>query len=145
MIFRRLDRQFAAPSIDFQPARNTVDPTSSTATHIGDSLANQALMFGLELTVYGSVIAWAISAAPSPVSRALLAIGAVAGMGTVWGLLAAPRAPVPVHGLARVGLELAWFGVGAGALWFSDHRGIAVAFALLFAVNGGLRAAASAA
>lgn len=114
------------------------------STHPGESFANQALTFGLELAVYGAVVVWALGVVAGPVQRALLAVGAVVGLAVVWGLFAAPKASMPVHGWARVGFEVAWFGAGAAALWFSGHRTAAVVFAVLFAVNGGLRIAAAA-
>ncbi|WP_142007227.1 MULTISPECIES: YrdB family protein [Barrientosiimonas] len=83
----------------------------------------EAVMFLLELAAYVGVALWAYSLADSTLVGVLLALGAIAVMGTIWALFSSPHARYPVYGWPRVALEVAWFGIAvaafiaAGILW----------------------------
>jgi hypothetical protein len=103
--------------------------------------ANQALTFFLELAVYASVIGWSFRSSSSTTVKVIVAVAGVAVLAVTWGLFAAPKASMPLHGAALVAFEIAWFSVGVAACWSSGLRRWAVVLAVLLAVNGALRAA----
>lgn len=83
---------------------------------------NLALRFVLELAALGSMGLWGFRSAPGA-ARYALAFAAPLLAACVWGVFAVPndpsrsgRAPVPVPGLVRLCLELAFFALGAWAL-----------------------------
>ena len=102
---------------------------------------NQVLTFFLELAVYASLVAWAVSTSLATLGKSLLAVTAVAVFAVAWGVFAAPKASMPLHGAARVAFEIAWFGAGLVALRWSDLRQWAIPLAAVLVVNGTLRAA----
>lgn len=104
------------------------------------SVGNQALTFFIELSVYAAVVAWAVSTDFTTITVIILAATGVSIMAVAWGLFAAPRAPRRVRGAGRVAFEVAWFGVGAAAFFASGHRQWGIGLAVVFVVNGALRA-----
>lgn len=102
---------------------------------------NQVLTFVLELAVYASLVTWALSTPWNALAKAALAVAGVAGFAVAWGLFAAPKASMPVHGTARVAFEIGWFGLGAVALWSSQLRQAAIALVLVLLVNAAGRMA----
>lgn len=102
--------------------------------------ANQVLTFFLELAVYASVILWALRTFPGTLAKSVIAIAGVAVLAVAWGLFAAPKASMPLHGAVLVAFQTAWFGVGVAALWSSGARRWAIALAAVLVVNGALRA-----
>ncbi|MEO3810537.1 YrdB family protein [Sphaerisporangium sp. B11E5] len=100
--------------------------------------ANMALMFFLELGVYLAAGYWAFTAAPSgwalPAAVALPLLFAV-----VWGVFGAPKARVPLRGVARAALEIVWFGGGVAAAFAAGLPAAAAVFAALFLLNAVLR------
>jgi hypothetical protein len=101
--------------------------------------ANAALCFFLELAVYIAVGYWGFKASPRLALKLLAGLGAPLALAVVWGTFASPRAPLPVHGLARAALEFGWFGAGAAALAATGRHAWAVAFGATYLVNAALR------
>ncbi len=100
--------------------------------------ANLLLAFLLELAVYVSVGFWGFTASPNLAVKLLAGLGAPLVLAVVWGVFASPRASVPLHGLARAGLETLWFGSGAAALAAAGRVGPAVLFGAVYLANAGL-------
>lgn len=80
---------------------------------------NHGLRFLLELAALACYLAWGWQSVEPPVLRGLAALSLPLAVATAWGLFNVPgdpgrsgRAPVPVPGWLRLGLEL---GVFAGA------------------------------
>jgi len=68
------------------------------------------------------------------VAKAVLGIGAPVCAAVLWGLFAAPRAPVSVP-LLRPGTKIIVFGLATLALYATGHRTLAVVFAILVVAN----------
>lgn len=96
--------------------------------------SNLALAFLLELCALAALGYWGFRAGGGPVTRLVLGIGAPLAAAVLWGLFAAPRAPVSVP-LARLSVQLAVFGSAAVALYATAHAALALTFASLAAVN----------
>ncbi|MEV5409423.1 YrdB family protein [Thermopolyspora sp. NPDC052614] len=101
--------------------------------------ANLGLMFLLEIAVYLAVGRWGFTLAAALPVKLLAGLGGPLLFATVWGLLAAPKARVRLRGLARAGLEIAWFGGGAVALIAAGSPAAAAVFTALYLVNAALR------
>ncbi|WP_405140087.1 YrdB family protein [Sphaerisporangium sp. NBC_01403] len=101
--------------------------------------ANAALMFFLELGVYGAVGYWGFTFASGWWLKILLGVGAPVLFAVVWGVFGSPKAGIPLHGLARAVLEIAWFGGGVAAAAAAGLITTSVVFAALFVVNAILR------
>ncbi len=101
--------------------------------------ANLLLMFLLELGVYVAVAFWGLRIGPSWTVKVLAGLGGPLVLAVIWGVLASPRARWPVRGLARAGLEVAWFGAGTAALAAAGLVLPAIVFACLYLVNAALR------
>lgn len=93
----------------------------------------EAIMFVLELVAYVGVAWWGYHLAEGSITGILLALAAIAVMGVVWGLFAAPNAPFPVYGTPRIALEVVWFGIAVLAYVFSGLWVVGVLLALAFA------------
>lgn len=78
---------------------------------------NLGLAFLLELAVLFAVGGWGFTLAQGWPVRLLAAVGGVLLMAVLWGVFAAPRAFAQLPGVAGVAFRIAWFGVGALALW----------------------------
>ncbi|MFC6083188.1 YrdB family protein [Sphaerisporangium aureirubrum] len=101
--------------------------------------ANAALMFFLELGVYGAVGYWGFTAGPTWWLKVLAGIGGPVLFAVVWALFGSPKAPVPLHGPGRAALEIVWFGGGVAAAFAAGLLTTSMVFAALFAVNALLR------
>ncbi|MDP9487036.1 MAG: YrdB family protein [Actinomycetota bacterium] len=97
--------------------------------------ANLTLAFVLELCALGALGYWGARTGGGPVAKTALGIGAPLLAAVLWGLFAAPRAPVSVP-ILGLGVKLVVFGSAASALYAAGHRALAAAFALLVVVNG---------
>ena len=97
-------------------------------------------MFALEVGVYVAAGYWGFTLDGPLAARVAAGVGAPVLLAIGWGLLGSPRARWPLRGVARVVLEVAWFGAGALALLFSGHPFAALVFWLLFVGNAVLRA-----
>lgn len=104
--------------------------------------ANMALMFFLELGVLVSVAYWGFTVSPNWAIKLLAGLGGPALFIGAWALFGAgggANATFPLTGLARVALEILWFGGGALALYAAGLATPAAVFAALFVLNAVLR------
>ncbi len=97
--------------------------------------ANLTLAFLLELCALAALCYWGFRAGGGPVTRTALGLGAPLLAAVLWGLFAAPRAPVSVP-LARLGVQVVVFGSATLALYATGHRLLAIVFAVLVVING---------
>ncbi len=73
------------------------------------------LYFFAELLVYVALAWWGFTrAVPVPI-RWCLGLGGVTLFAASWGVFAAPRASIALHGAAGTSFRLVWFGIGAAA------------------------------
>ncbi|MGA5816585.1 YrdB family protein [Kitasatospora sp. NPDC094028] len=86
------------------------------------TLTEATLALLLELAVYAAVGHWGWTRGTRLPLRLALALGAVAVLAETWGLFGAPTATYPLHGTARLLLELGWYGTGALALVTARRR-----------------------
>ena len=77
---------------------------------------------------------WGVQTGGGPVTKTALGIGAPLCAAVLWGLFAAPRAPVSVP-LVGLGVKLIVFGSAVAAMYATGHRGLAIAFAVLVIAN----------
>jgi hypothetical protein len=96
--------------------------------------ANLALAFVLELCALAALCYWGFSVGGGPVAKAVLGIGAPVCAAVLWGLFAAPRAPVSVP-LLKPGTKLLVFGSATLALYATGHRTLAVVYAIVVVAN----------
>ncbi|MEV7007825.1 YrdB family protein [Streptosporangium sp. NPDC051022] len=102
--------------------------------------ANLLVMFLLELGVLGATGYWGFTAGQGRPVKLLLGLGAPALFIVVWALFgAANGATIPLTGLARVALEVLWFGGGAAALVMAGRPTSGIVFAAVYVVNAALR------
>jgi hypothetical protein len=72
---------------------------------------------------------------------AKLAVRLLAGLSVplilavLWGVFAAPKAPVPLHGVARAGFDVAWFGTGVALLGLAGRAVPAVVLGAVYVLN----------
>ena len=99
--------------------------------------ANLALAFALELCALAALCYWGFSVGGGPVAKAMLGIGSPLCAAVLWGLFAAPRAPVSVS-LLRPGTKIIVFGLATLALYATGHRVLAVVFAIVVVANAAL-------
>jgi Protein of unknown function (DUF2568) len=97
-------------------------------------LANLTVAFLLELCALAALGFWGVQTGDGPLTKTALGIGAPLLAAMLWGLFAAPRAPMSMP-LAKFAVELLVFGSAALALYATGHRALAVAFAVLVVVN----------
>jgi hypothetical protein len=76
---------------------------------------SDVLYFLAELAVYVVMAWWGLTRDVPVVFGALLGVGGVAVLAAAWAIFAAPRARIPLHGIANVVFRVAWFGIGAAA------------------------------
>ena len=96
---------------------------------------NLALAFFLELCALGSLGYWGVETGGGLPAKALLGVGAPLVAAVLWGMFAAPRAPVSTPVL-KIGTQLAVFGSAALALYATGHGLLALIFVLVTVVNG---------
>jgi Protein of unknown function (DUF2568) len=96
--------------------------------------ANLTVAFLLELCALVALGYWGVQTGGGPVAKTALGVGAPLLAAALWGLFAAPRAPVSMP-LVKFTVELAVFGAAAVALYVTGHRALAAAFAVLVVVN----------
>ena len=96
--------------------------------------ANLTLAFVLELCALAALGFWGFSIGGGPVAKTVLAIGIPLCAAVLWGLFAAPRAPVSVPPV-RFGTKVLVFGSATLALYATGYRILAVVFALLVIAN----------
>ena len=96
--------------------------------------ANLALAFLLELCALAALCLWGFSTGDGLVTKTALGLGAPLCAAVLWGLFAAPRAPVTAP-LVGLGVKVVVFGSASLALYATDHHVLAVLFALVVVVN----------
>ncbi|MFI6477462.1 YrdB family protein [Nonomuraea sp. NPDC050663] len=102
--------------------------------------ANLLLMFLLELGVLFAAGLWGFTLQAGWLVRIVAGLGAPGVFIAVWALFgAANGAKIPLTGLARLVLELVWFGGGAVLLYLATSAAPAAVFFGLWVLNGILR------
>ena len=108
---------------------------------MGAHAINLAVRFVLELSAWGAMGYWGWTQGEGP-SRFVLAIGLPVIAAAIWGTFAVPkdpsrsgRAPLPVPGIVRLGIELATFGFGALALYDTGNTILSLVFAAIVVVH----------
>lgn len=96
--------------------------------------ANLALAFVLELCALAALCLWGFSTGDGLVTKTVLGLGAPLGAAVLWGLFAAPRAPVSVP-LVGFGVKVVVFGSASLALYATGHHALAFVFATLVVLN----------
>jgi exosortase/archaeosortase len=84
--------------------------------------------FLAELAALAALAVWGWSAGGSTATRVLLAVAAAGGAAVLWGVFAAPQAPVQVLALS-VAVKVVVFGAAVLALIATGHPGLAVLLA----------------
>ncbi len=97
--------------------------------------ANLTLAFLLELCALAALCYWGVRTGEGPLTKTGLAIATPLFAAVLWGLFAAPQAPVSVP-FVRLGVKTAVFGSAALALYATGHGLLAILFAALVVVNG---------
>ena len=97
--------------------------------------ANLALAFFLELGVLVAPGFWGFHTGLTLPGRIALGIGVPALAIVVWALFGAPTATWHLEGIARLILQIIFFGSGALALFAAGQRILGVVFALIFVLN----------
>jgi hypothetical protein len=98
---------------------------------------NLALAFALELCALAALGLWGFSVGDGPVAKALLSIGAPLCAAVLWGVFAAPRAPVSLP-LVRFVTKVLVFGSAAVALYTTGHSTLSIVFAFIVVANAAL-------
>jgi hypothetical protein len=87
-----------------------------------------AVAFLAELAALAALAVWGWSAVDATGWRVVLAVAAPAGAAVLWGVFAAPRAPVRVPVLAVL-VKILVFGTAVLALFATGHPVLAIALA----------------
>jgi hypothetical protein len=108
---------------------------------MGSHPLNLAFRFLLELAALIALGVWGWSLATGA-ARFVAALAAPIVAAAMWGLFNVPgdpsrsgAAPVPVRGMVRLALELAFFGLAAWALAASGHADLGIALAVAVAIH----------
>jgi len=101
----------------------------------GLKAVNLGVRFVLELCALAALAYWGWKAGDRLPVKLLLGIGAPLLAAVVWGLFVAPKATFDAGGGVRLALELVVFGCAVAALVAAGGTGIAVALAVIYAVN----------
>jgi hypothetical protein len=108
---------------------------------VGSHPINLAVRFLLELSALAALAYWGWTQHAGPL-RFILAIGLPLIAAVLWGTFnvrqdpsRSGRAPVPVPGLVRLALELAFFGVAAWALYAAGKAQLSLIFGLIVVVH----------
>jgi hypothetical protein len=92
------------------------------------------LAFLLELCALAALAYWGAHAGESPIIKTALSVGAPLLAAVLWGMFAAPRAPIAVPVLASAARTLV-FGAAATALAFAGYARLAAAFIVVVIAN----------
>lgn len=96
--------------------------------------ANLALAFLLELCALAALGYWGFLTGSGAVAKISLGVGTPLLAVILWGVFAAPRAPVSAP-FVKPGAQVMVFGSAVVALYATGHSGLAVSFALLIIAN----------
>ena len=97
--------------------------------------ANLALRFLLELAALAALAYWGSQAGATVLENVILAVAAPLAFATLWGLLAAPKAPRRLRDPWRLLFEAIAFTLAAIALAAADNAGLAGIFLVLTLAN----------
>jgi hypothetical protein len=97
---------------------------------------NLALTFFLELSALIGLAYWGFQTGPTSIAKFVLGIGAPLVAVVVWALFGAPRADWHLEGVARVILQILYFGSAALAFYSTGNRFLGLIFALICVLNG---------
>jgi Protein of unknown function (DUF2568) len=97
--------------------------------------ANQTLRFLLELAALAALVYWGLRTGASFLADVLLAVAAPLAFATLWGLLAAPRAPRRLRDPWRMLFEAIAFALTAGALVAADQERLGGIFLVVALLN----------
>jgi hypothetical protein len=100
--------------------------------------ANLALRFLVELGALAAVAYWGLQTGQGLLLKATLGIGTPLLLAVVWGTFAAPKAAVQLPQPAKFVLGLVILEVAALALATAGQRPLAIAYAIVVALNAGL-------
>jgi hypothetical protein len=98
-------------------------------------LANELLAFLLELAALAALGYWGFRVGSGVPLKILLGVGAPVLAAVLWGLFAAPRARFTVPPGGVLAVKVLVFGAAAAALYAAGQRTLAIAFAVLVALN----------
>jgi hypothetical protein len=96
---------------------------------------NLALRFLLELCVLAALGYWGFQTGKGTMAKIGLGICAPLAAAVVWVMVGAPNALWQLYDPWHLVLEVVIFGAAAVALFATRHRGLGVAFALVFVLN----------
>lgn len=96
---------------------------------------NLATAFLLELAVLVAAGYWGFTLHPNLAVRLLAGLGAPLVLAVLWGVFAAPKASIPLHGIAGIAFKVAWFAAGAAALALAGRTVPAVVLMVVYVVN----------
>ncbi|HEY2505138.1 MAG TPA: YrdB family protein [Streptosporangiaceae bacterium] len=102
---------------------------------------NEAGAFLLELLLLAGLCWWGAAQHDAVAIRVFLAVVAPAAAMIAWGLLAAPRARIRVPLPGVLAVKVVVFGAGVVAVYSIGQHVLAIAFALVAALNTGIAAA----
>jgi hypothetical protein len=97
--------------------------------------ANLAVRFLLEIGALIALGYWGFQTGQGLIVKIVLGLGAPLLIGLVWSRFGSAGASMPLSGLPRLILETVIFGLAALGLATADQRSLALAFAVIFAVN----------
>jgi Protein of unknown function (DUF2568) len=97
--------------------------------------ANLALRFALELAALAALAYWGFHTGKTAIADVVLGLGAPLVAAAVWGVFAAPSSARRLRGGALVAVQSAVFAAAAIALVAAGQPVLAVAFAVVVAVN----------
>ena len=96
---------------------------------------NEGLAFVFELIALVALGWWGFHLGPNTADHVLLGIGMPLLAIVLWGLFAAPRAPVRMPMAGVLCVKVVVFGGAAFGLWFSATHVLAIVFAVLVVIN----------
>ena len=95
---------------------------------------NLAIAFLLELCALAALGYWGVWVGGSLLTKTALGIGAPLLAAILWGVFAAPRG-TDTGALVGLVVKVIVFGSAVAALYTTDHRGLAIAFAVIVLLN----------
>lgn len=100
--------------------------------------ANLGVRFLLELCALAAFGYWGAEMGGGLLIKIGLGVGAPLLGAVAWGMLAAPRAPVKLPWLARLGFEIVFFGLAVAGLAAAGRPNLAWALGLALVLNAAL-------
>jgi hypothetical protein len=99
---------------------------------------NLVARLAVELAALGSLSCWGFHLARGTAVRIAAGIGAPLIAAVLWALFASPNTHIPVNGATKTAVQLLVFAAAASALVRLGRTHLAIAFAVLAAVNAAL-------